>query len=162
VSTLSYDGLVAALRAGAEGSYSAEAAVELLIAHGSWLRRSDFLRGAIEVTPAVAHTGQRHAFVDWHAGLAADLPASSSERQILAVAAELAGVDSHRTLGDLVTGLDDTNITLVICAVLHARSGRGAIRLVLAPFGGADFDLRLTQRTGPWIGESLEPPGMQQ
>ena len=45
--TTCFDDLAAALRAWAKGLFT-EAAVELLIGHGSWLYRQDFLEIAVE------------------------------------------------------------------------------------------------------------------
>jgi hypothetical protein len=134
VKSPSHDQLVAALRAGAEGSHPAEAAVELLIAHDLWPHRGDFLATAVTVTPALDDPGRLLAFIDWPAALAAYLPASSSEWQILALAAELAGVDSGRPLSELLGGLDDGNTFLVLRAVVHFRQGVKSQAMLVAPF----------------------------
>jgi len=64
--------LPAALRAGAAGLYALEAAVGLIIAHGTWLTRDDF-------TCLIEH-GIRTAAIDWEAAACAletgDLPCS--------------------------------------------------------------------------------------
>jgi hypothetical protein len=109
------------LRAGAKGSLSAEAAVELLIDHGCWPRRTDFLSTAVEVTPRLDDVSPLLAFVDWPSAVKADLPALSSGRQLVAIAAELAGVDSGQPLGQLVTGWDETNTILVARGVVHVK-----------------------------------------
>lgn len=111
--------LVAALLAQAEGSYAHEAAVWVLIEHRSWLARRDFLR-FVDVAPAFSEKQVLLASVDWDGALRAELPASTSETQMLAVSAELAGVATGRTLQDLLGGLDRANTTLVIRAVLQA------------------------------------------
>jgi ADP-ribose pyrophosphatase YjhB (NUDIX family) len=117
--------LRAGLRANAQGLYCAEAAVELIIGHRTWLRRNDFL----DFVP----TGPRldgdtpTAFVDWpvavtalHAG---QLPCSGSDGRILRIAASLAaGIPVD--LGNALTGLDTDNIRLVTTAILHANRGR--------------------------------------
>jgi hypothetical protein len=121
---MTVDELIAALRTGAEGSLSDEAAVELLIDHGCWLHRTDFVSAAIDVTPGLDDANPRLSFVDWSAALDADLPASSSERQMLSIAAELAGVDSGRPLGQLITGLDERNTALVARSVVHTSRGK--------------------------------------
>jgi hypothetical protein len=63
------------------------------------------------------------AFVDWPAAVdgldAGQLPCSSSERQLLQLAASIA-VGIPVDLRDAVSGLDATNATLVARAVLHA------------------------------------------
>ncbi len=117
------------LRAGAEGDLNAEAAIELLIAHDRWLARMDFLNHVlVGVDPPVI------AKVDWREVLDADLPASSSEDQVLAICAELAGTDSGRALGDLMSGLDDSNTTLVLRALVSAHPGwQGVDRLWISP-----------------------------
>jgi hypothetical protein len=118
---MTLDELVAALRAGAEGSLPDEAAVELLIDHGCWPNRTDFVSAAIDVTD---DTNPPLSFVDWLSTLDADLPASSSERQMLSIAAELAGFDSGRPLGELIAGLDERNTALVARSVVHASRGK--------------------------------------
>jgi hypothetical protein len=111
--------LASALRASAAGSDPAVASVELLIGQGSWLLRDDF-RKFISVDLGFSD-GQLMAVVDWESVLAADLPASSGESQLLAIAAELTGVDSGRPLADLVCGLDDRNLLRVLRAITRAH-----------------------------------------
>jgi hypothetical protein len=110
--------LPAALRAGAQGLYALEAATGLIIAHGTWLARDDF-RGFI-------YHGAGTAAVDWEAVTralnAGELPSSAGESRLLQLAASLAG-QAPVILGDVVTGLDDRNIQMLVRAVLHA-SGR--------------------------------------
>jgi len=130
------EGLVVALLAQAEGSYAAEAAVGLLVEHGSWPARADF-HAFVDVGPSLGDDRVLMASVDWEAALAADLPASSSETQMLAVAAELAGVDTGRSLQDLLCGLDRANTTLVVRAVLHAQRGANATPVTVTPFSPA-------------------------
>ncbi|MGH9132111.1 MAG: hypothetical protein ACRDWV_10705 [Acidimicrobiales bacterium] len=127
------------LRAGADGDLSAAAAVELLIAHQRWLAREDFLHHVlVGADPPVASPcgfpPPVIAKVDWAEALDADLPASSSELQVLAICAELAGTDSGRPLGALLSGLDDSNTVLVLRAVLSAHPGwRRVDRLSVSP-----------------------------
>jgi hypothetical protein len=111
--------LASALRVAVAGSDSAVASVELLIGHGGWLRRDDFRQFA-SVDLAFSD-GRLMAVVDWKAALAADLPASSGESQLLAIAAELAGTDSGRPLADLLCGLDDRNLLRVLRAITRAH-----------------------------------------
>jgi hypothetical protein len=105
--------------------FCAEAAVELLIGHRWWLCRDDFVARFVGSTPGPV--GEVMAWVDWE-GVSTALDAgrlgcSSSEAQILAIAASVAaGVPV--ALGDAVTGLDDRNISLVAAAVVHAGCGR--------------------------------------
>jgi hypothetical protein len=118
--------LATALRAHAKGVYSLEAAAELLIGHRTWLRRADFRDRFIHHGASITDGRTQMAEIDWPAAITAldygDLPASSSEQQILRLAAGIADglpVD----LRDALTGLDDRNINLVLTAVLRT-SGR--------------------------------------
>jgi hypothetical protein len=106
---LTFDDLAEALRFQANGCYAAEASVELLVDHGTWLRRNDFVR-LINIAATYDHAALMAA-VDWDAVHAANLAASSSEEQILALASELAG--------------HDTNIVRVMQAVLSATGRHG-------------------------------------
>ena len=69
-----------ALRAGAAGLYALEAATELIIAHGTWLARSDDFGHFI-------HHGPGTAAIDWEAAIdalqATDSPCSAGERRML-------------------------------------------------------------------------------
>jgi hypothetical protein len=124
--TTCFDDLAAALRAWAKGVFTAEAAVELLIGHGLWLYRQDFVEIAVESGRGIAD-GVAMAAVDWQAAVAAleagRLPCSGGEGRILRLAASIAGgvaVD----LGSALPGLDERNIALVAGAVLHAAGHR--------------------------------------
>jgi len=115
--------LEAALRAHAGGLLCTEAAVELLIGHRSWLLRTVFVERFVEELD-VAVPG---AIVDWSGAVAAlqsgGLPCSSSEAQMLRIAASLAeGVEVD--LRDAVCGLDAANAALVADALLHAAGHR--------------------------------------
>lgn len=123
MTNLSDDELVAGLEVGARGIYPQEAAVALLVGHGQWLRRADFVSQCVDVVERSEESSGPMAFVDWRAALAADLPSSASERQVLELAAELAGEDSGDPLGDLVTGLDEVNLGLVVQAFVYANRG---------------------------------------
>jgi hypothetical protein len=99
------------------------AAVELLIAHAVWLGRNDFVDRFVDTAGDLAGGGVL-AWVRWRAATkaldAGRLPCSSSEAQVLRIAASLAegvGVD----LGEAVTGLDEDNIGLIAVAVLRAN-----------------------------------------
>lgn len=111
--------LSAELRAWAAGSYSDEAAVDLLIGHRVWLARRDFRRACLAAEGGYvwfdADLAARIADGDETVGL----PASSSELRVLAIAAHLAGYRGNRSLGDLLTGLDVGNVRLVLDAVAH-------------------------------------------
>jgi hypothetical protein len=118
--------LHAALRAQAKSLHASEAATELLISHRAWLRRTDFRDRYIHHGASITDSHTHMAEIDWPAAITAldhgDLPSSSSEQQMLRLAASIADglpVD----LRDTLTGLDDRNINLVITAVLHT-SGR--------------------------------------
>ncbi|HEX6238916.1 MAG TPA: hypothetical protein VFZ68_17075 [Acidimicrobiales bacterium] len=117
--TLTTDTLVALLRRRAAGSYADEAAVELLIAHATWLGRRDFLTTCVDYD----HDGHHPVvWVDWHAvpGFLDRAPCSASEARILRLAAELSGIDTGTPLADLLCGLDDRNRGLVVDAIRHA------------------------------------------
>lgn len=121
--------LTAALQANAKGLLCAEAAIELLIKHESWLHRGDFVDDFIE--RANSNQQPTHsldtAFVEWAGALAAldagRLPCSSSESQLLRIAVSLAeGIPVD--LRDALTGLDSTNTSLVARAIWHATGHR--------------------------------------
>jgi hypothetical protein len=114
-----------ALRAGAEGLYAMEAGTGLIIAHGSWPGREDFGR-YIRTGDSITSPGTELAMIDWAAAIAAldagEFPSSSGEKQMLRLAASLAG-DVPVRLGDAVTSIDDRNVSLLVMAIRHA-SGR--------------------------------------
>ncbi|HXZ70128.1 MAG TPA: NUDIX domain-containing protein [Streptosporangiaceae bacterium] len=72
--------LTAALRAGSKGMYCDQAATELLIRHGSWLRRDDFT--ARFILTGTGQAGDITAAINWEEAITAlhagDLPCSSS------------------------------------------------------------------------------------
>jgi hypothetical protein len=120
------------MRVWAKGLLGLEAAVELLIGHGTWPSRADFAAAAL-TSGRDGITGAAMASVDFQAALAARragrLPCSSGEDQILALAASIAtGVPV--ALGDLVSGLDEDNAIRVAIAVLHAAGFGGRSVLV--------------------------------
>jgi hypothetical protein len=112
----------------AKGLFTVEAAVELLIGHCSWLGRADFLEMAVEFGGGIVD-GAVLAAVDWEAAVAGlesgRLPCSSSEGEMLRVAASIAG-GVRLDLGSALCGLDERNVTLVAAAVLHAAGHRGS------------------------------------
>lgn len=112
--------LAAALRAHARGLYCDEAAAELLIAQ-SWLHRDDFTSRFITVHPGVG-SGQPVAVIDWPAVIAtlgSGLPCSGGERRMLKITASIAdGIPVD--LRDTLTGLEDSNIQLLITAICQA------------------------------------------
>ena len=130
--TTTFHDLAAAMRVWAKGLLGLEAAVELLIGHGTWLTRADFAAAAL-TSGRDGITGAAMMSVDFEAALAArragGLPCSSGEEQILALAASIAaGVPV--ALGDLVCGLDEDNAVRVAIAVLHAAGFGGRSVLV--------------------------------
>jgi len=114
----------------AKGLFSAEAAVELLIGHGSWLYREDFLDMAVESGRGIT-SGAVMAVVDWEAAVAAleagVLPCSGGEGRVLRIAASI-GEGVPVDLREAVTGLDENNAVLAAAAVLHA-AGRRDLRV---------------------------------
>lgn len=128
-----YPDIKAGLRNWAEGSRADRAAVELLIEHDHWLRRTDLLR-CIETIPEpeLLDPDRPVSIPDWKqitANLAArEFPASSSEVSILRIALSLAAGEPVDLRGALV-GLDSTNAAAVVDAVITAA---GAGRDVLA------------------------------
>jgi len=113
--------VTAALRAWSKGIYCDQAATELLISHRTWLHRNDFTTQFI-LTQAET-SGNITAAVSWEEAVTAlqagKLPCSDSEASILRLAASLAGT-SPVTLRDIITGLDQANIQLVLNAIRHA------------------------------------------
>jgi hypothetical protein len=120
------------LRTAAAGVYANEAAVELLIEHGTWLYRADFrARFVNEYQPdpddvmydvALAEVRWADAVAALNAG---ELPCSTSEAHMLRIAASIADgvpVDLRRCLGNL----DGRNLRLVLGAIVHANGYRGA------------------------------------
>lgn len=111
------------LRAHARGLYAAEAAVELLINHASWLRRATFTDRFLHPTPndpPMAHIAWADAITALDRG---QLPCSGGEGRILRLAASI-GDGTPIDLRDALTGLDQHNINLFIQAVLHANGRR--------------------------------------
>ena len=114
----------AAIRAWAKGWLPAEAAAELLISHRTWLLREDFLQVAVEAGWE-PFRDRMVAAIDFAA--AADavqgvLPCSDGERQVLLVAASIAGgipVD----LREAALCMDAVNAARAAQAICHA-SGR--------------------------------------
>jgi len=113
--------LAAALRACAAGLYTLEAGTGLLIAHGTFLHRSDF------TSRFILHGTTGMAVVDWDALTATltagELPCSAGERRILCIAASLAA--GHPvSLCDAMPGIDQRNLDLVVTAVRLAAGQR--------------------------------------
>lgn len=114
------------LRTWARGIYPDEAAVELLIAHATFLNRSDFIDRFI--VPRSNHgDNQTMASIDWSAAITTldtgDLPCSRSEERILRLAASL-GNGLPVNLREASTDLDTRNTALLSQAILHAAGHR--------------------------------------
>lgn len=110
------------LRTLANGSHSIEAAVELVINSGTWLRRGDFLRDCVTAVSDGPHN-RGHAplaTINWHAAAqyAEHAPASRGETAMLRLACSLAGVPTG-SLRDLTVALDPTNTGRLIDAIAH-------------------------------------------
>ena len=120
-------GLADAVRAGAAGLYSLEAACELVISTG-WPHRDDFTR-FVSTGTSVTDGVTELAHIDWQSVIsscdAGLLPCGSGENRILRMAASIAaGIPVD--LNDVLCGLDQASITLVVRAVRHANGQRPA------------------------------------
>jgi hypothetical protein len=148
MTTLPVGRLAALLTASAKGYYATEAATALLIAHGVWLRRGDFIAACVEfsdvagepirydphstgsvdghptlvLTPSDPHATVAYARVLWDQlpSFAEGAACSGSEDRILRLVAELAGHDTGVPLDELLLGLDATNSASVLDAIAHA------------------------------------------
>jgi hypothetical protein len=123
--TFTPDQLADMLHAWADGLYTDEAAVGLLITHRTWLTRRDFLTSCVDaIDDGWTREGSAAmASIDWAraARLAYDAPCSTSESAVLRLAASLAGT-STGDLATLTRGLDVTNIARLLEALAH-RAG---------------------------------------
>jgi hypothetical protein len=132
--TTCFDDLAEAVRAWAKGWLPTEAAADLLISHRAWLLREDFLQVAVEVEWEPFRDRQVAA-IDFTA--AADavqgvLPCSDGERQVLLVAASIAGgipVD----LREAALCMDAVNAARAAQAVCHAAGRRVRVVTEAAP-----------------------------
>ena len=118
-------GLAAAIRAGADGLYSLEAACDLVISTG-WLHRDDFNCFVSTVT-SITEGATELAHIDWQAVVSSRdaglLPCGSGENRILRLAASIAaGIPVD--LNEALCGLDQSSISLVVRAVRHANGQR--------------------------------------
>ena len=111
--------LAAGLLAHARGLYCLQAAAELLISQ-DWLHRPEFTRFITVHHPA--GSGPAPAVVNWPAVIGAlgpGLACSGGEGRMLKITASLAdGIPVD--LREAVTGLDDSNIELLITAIRRA------------------------------------------
>jgi len=126
INDLSGDELRAALLRTASGVYATEAAIRLLLAHGSWPLRLDGA-GLLTVSEATTAAGSASCYAEvlWEE-VSANIDAghlligSGSEIRVLRIAASLAaGIPVD--LADAVTGLDRHNLALVLAALSHAN-----------------------------------------
>ena len=113
--------LSTALRAAAAGTHPDEAAAGLIISHGTFLHREDFLCHV--ETAACISDGTPMARIDWDAVIAAldggRLPASGGEKRIVRIAASLAA--GHPvSLRDAIPGIDRQSLELVTTAIRRA------------------------------------------
>jgi hypothetical protein len=109
------------LRAHVAGLTSPTAAIDLLIAHHTWLRRHDFL-DRFTFTATNLDTDTTSTGLDWAPAINAlnhDLACSGGEARLLRIAASLAQ-GTPVDLRDAMTGLDHTNTTLVAKAITQA------------------------------------------
>ena len=123
--------LATALRHQAQGIYCLEAAAELLIANGTWLHRTDFTTRFVVLSRGLTD-GRPMAAIDWPAAITAlaagHLPCSGGEQRMLRLIASIAdGIPAD--LQDILTGIDDHNIQLLLKAVLHASGKRSSPQL---------------------------------
>ena len=102
-----------------------EAGTGLIISHGTFLHRDDFLCHV--ETAASVSDGTPMAWIDWDAVTAAldggRLPASGGEKRIVRIAASLAA-GHPLILRDAIPGLDRRSLHLVTAAIRHAAGQR--------------------------------------
>ncbi|MEU1594512.1 hypothetical protein ABZ468_16985 [Streptomyces sp. NPDC005708] len=126
--TIDPDGLADTLLETAGGSLALRAAIGLLIDHGLWVKRLAERPGLLLID--YSRPAPKAYAVDWpkvvEALEAQDLPASSGELRILAIAASLADTAARIRLGDAVSGLDATNLDRVLKAIAEANGRPGA------------------------------------
>lgn len=127
---MSHDCLTRALLRWADGHSPDVAAVELLISHNTWLRRSDFGR---YLEPGYDADGQELTAIDW------SRLAKARQRGLIASASEIAVLDIALSLAegtpiDLseVLGLDATNTARVVTALVRAAQHTDTVTVTLA------------------------------
>ena len=117
--------LTAALRACSKGMYCDQAATELLIRHGTWLRRDDFT--ARFILTGTGPADDITAAINWDEAITALMPATCRARAAKPPSSTFPP-PRHRTspvtLRHAITGLDQANLHLV----LNAQSGTPADR----------------------------------
>lgn len=123
--------LIEGLRRWADGYSADRAAVELLITHNEWLRRTDFRR---YLEPVFDGYGKSITVIEWDrvrkAVKRGDLVASSSALSMLRIALSLA-IGLPVDLGDALTGLDATNTTAVAVALVTAAQADDRVTVTL-------------------------------
>ena len=130
--TTAEPGVVEQLRTGARGSLPLEASVELLArAFDGRFARAD--QPWIRIEPSGATWLDDQFLAASLAGL------SGGERRVLTVVAALADANSARRvdLTDIVTGIDQANLDLVLAALAHASGSHQHARLVPAGHGSS-------------------------
>lgn len=127
--TIDPDKLADTLQTAADGSPALRAAIGLLVDHGLWIKRLAERPGLLLID--YSGPAPEPYAVDWvkvvEALAAKDLPASSGELRILAIAASLAHPAARIPLGDVVSGLDAVNLRRVLTAITEAN-GRPVAR----------------------------------
>jgi hypothetical protein len=120
------DQLITMLRAWASGFLDSEAAVELLIAHGAWLDRTDFRTTLIDaVDDGWRGDGDTEpvASIRWQAiPQFLDQPhldVTAGDIAVLRLAASLAGAIDPTSLRDLTIDLNPADAGLVLDALAH-------------------------------------------
>jgi hypothetical protein len=129
--------LIQGLRNWADGFSADRAAVELLIAHESWLTRRDFFDRCVDIVPPeeLSDPTRPVTIIDWQEtvrALADALPASSSEVAVLRIAVSL-GAGEPVNLQDALVGLDATNTAAVATAMVTAAQASDRVTVTLAP-----------------------------
>lgn len=141
------------LRAGAAGSYPAEAATELLIRHWTWLTRPSFLRRSLRAV----HQATDLLSVDWEAvhEYVVTAEATPADRAIALIAVGIGHLPSAEALdapqplpplGWLLVSLERREVDLVLAAIAHAAGTHRQVEHVGEP-----------DSTGKWRTTSSSP-----
>jgi hypothetical protein len=143
--------LAVGLRAGAAGSYAAEAAVELLIQHGTWLQRPDFVLECLDVDDAGDFVGVSWALVAQHVNA---VDAQPSERAVALIAAQLGGypepeeppvdIASMPPLAWLLASLSRGDVDLVLAAISHAAGTHDHVEHIGEPGAAGEWPITAT------------------
>lgn len=129
--------LIDGLRNWADGFSADRAAVELLIEHGSWLTRSDFIDQCVDIVPddELVDPDRPVSIIDWEnvfQALTGGLPASDSEVGMLRIAASL-GAGHPVNLRYALVGLDARNAAAVVDAVITATQSGDDVLATRSP-----------------------------